>query len=362
MLADLLIPFVLSISLQFASAQEPSAPTAPPSSGTRLIVLAKSAATAQLFDPVARTLTATIPVGNGPHEVAVSPDGRTAVVSDYGDQKPGSTLTVIDVPSARATATIELTGEETVGGERKMRTFLRPHGIRFLQDGKQVVVTSESTRRLLVVDLATKKVVRTLPTTQSTLHMVELSPDGITAFGTSIQDGTLGVFALDGSNASAKLTATGDGAEGLAVSPRDGSIWVGNRSADSLSVLDGADHTVKATIPTATFPIRVAFTTDGTRVLVSCAEAGCVQVFDAAKRQLEGTIDLLGDKTELSPVPIGICPEPDGKRAWIACQRGEFLALVDLATLTVIDRIPGGKGPDGMAFAAWNEAQPGEAK
>lgn len=39
--------------------------------------------------------------GAGPHEIAVSSDGRTAIVTDYGHQAPGRTLTMMISPTAR---------------------------------------------------------------------------------------------------------------------------------------------------------------------------------------------------------------------------------------------------------------------
>jgi YVTN family beta-propeller protein len=319
----------------------------------RLLVLAKSGAEALVIDPDRRAEIARIPVGDGPHEVATSPDGRTAVVCNYGGLRPGNTLTVVEVASAMAVGTIELAGEDFVDGQARQRAWLRPHGIRFLPDGNHVVVTSESTRRLLIVDVAQRRVVRALPTPQPSMHMVELSRDGSVAFATSIQDGTLAAIPLDGSPA--RAVASGDGAEGIGVSADGATVWVTNRAQDEIVLFDAKTLARVATIETASFPIRVAITPDGKRALVSCAEAGCVEVFDTATRTRVATIDLLGDKTELSPLPIGVCVEPDGKRAWIACQRGEFLALVDLATFAVVDRMPGGSGPDGMAFAQWRE-------
>jgi YVTN family beta-propeller protein len=319
----------------------------------RLLVLQKSGASLCILDPATGAELGNVAVGDGPHEVAVSPDGRTAVVSNYGGQKPGNSLTVVDVPNQKALATIELTHTSNGPDGSRTRALLRPHGIRFLPDGRSVAVTSESSRRLVVVDIDRGCVASTLPTPQPLMHMVELSQNGTVAFGTSIQDGTLAAIPLDG--AAPTAIPSGDGAEGIAVSADGNSVWVANRAADEVVVFDANTLARIAVIETAAFPIRVAMTSDGARALVSCAEAGCVQVFDVATKKLAHTIDLLGDKTELSPLPIGICIAPDGDRAWIACQRGEFVAVVDLSTFAMVDRLPIGMGPDGMAYARWIE-------
>ena len=60
----------------------------------------------------------------------------------------------------------------------------------------------------------------------------------------------------------------------------------------------------------------------------------------------------------MAPLPIGICVQPDGDFAWIACQRGEFLAVIDLQTLAMVDRVQARRGPDGMAFASIAAAGP----
>ena len=48
--------------------------------------------------------------GTGPHEIAVSPDGRVAVVTDYGHAEPGHSLTLVDVAAGTAAATIKIPG------------------------------------------------------------------------------------------------------------------------------------------------------------------------------------------------------------------------------------------------------------
>ena len=79
-----------------------------PVSAATLIVLNKSEHTASLIDPESGKTIAKLAVGRGPHELIVSPDGRTAYVSNFGRyglcppgdtmcQAPGNTITVLDL-------------------------------------------------------------------------------------------------------------------------------------------------------------------------------------------------------------------------------------------------------------------------
>jgi len=116
-----------------------------------LVVLNKSEATASLIDLETGKVRATLPTDFGPHEAAASPDGRLALVGNYGSRdKPGSTLTVINVPTAKVVKTIDL-------GE-----YRRPHGLLFLPDGHRALVTAEDNKVLLEIDLESWKIVRLL--------------------------------------------------------------------------------------------------------------------------------------------------------------------------------------------------------
>src|SRR3982750_320985 len=61
-----------------------------------LAALNKAENNLAIIDPVTLKITARVPVGDSPHEVALSADGKTAFVSNYGAQTPGSSLSVID--------------------------------------------------------------------------------------------------------------------------------------------------------------------------------------------------------------------------------------------------------------------------
>lgn len=358
--ATLLAALVLPLA-ERAAAQDAAPPAAPvaPAAIDRLLVLNKGDASVSVFDPKARALVATVAVGTGPHEVAIAPDGRRAVVCNYGAQKPGSTLTVIDVAEAKALRTFDLargdaaaTGGDAAKGGQKV--WLRPHGIQFLPDGDALLVTSEAGQHLLEVELPTYSVRLARRTPQQTMHMVALAPDASFAYATSIKEGNLAVFALKettGMPAAEHVIATGKGAEGLAVDPKRGLVWVGNRAEDTVSVVDAKERKVVATLATAQFPFRVVFTPDGGKALVTCAEGDVLQVWDAEKRTLASSIAIGGDMTEDGAQPLGVCTDPEGAFAYVTCGKGDKVAVVDLAKAQVVDRLATRAGPDGIGYA-----------
>src|SRR5687767_9777242 len=99
-----------------------------------LLVLNKTDATLAIVEPASGKTIATVPTGPGPHEVAVSGDGRLAFVTNYGANAPGSTLSVIDIAARREVRRVDL-------GDLR-----RPHGVAVV-DGK-VLFTAEANRAI----------------------------------------------------------------------------------------------------------------------------------------------------------------------------------------------------------------------
>jgi len=298
-----------------------------------LVVANKAEATVSLVDLRSGKVAATLPVGTGPHEVAVSPDGRLALVANYGEKEPGSTMTLIDIPGAKVVKTIDL-------GE-----YRRPHGALFL-DGRRALVTSELSKAVLEVDVEAGKVVRQIPTGQEITHMVAVSPDRSRAYVANIVSGSM--TALDLKEGKAMGTVkTGAGTEGIDVTPDGLQVWITNRE-DAVKVVDAKTLEVIATIPVATFPIRAKVTPDGKRVLVSAVQSGDLVVLSAKERKVEKRIALSED----GPAPVGVIIAPDGKRAWVAHAEGGAVSIVDLQTGKRTGALTVGKGPDGMGYSA----------
>jgi len=324
-----------------------------------LVVLNKSEATASLIDLESGRVRATLPTDFGPHEAAMSPDGRFALVGNYGSrEKPGSSLTVIDVLAAKVVKTIDL-------GE-----YQRPHGLLFLPDGRRALVTAEENRALLVVDVEKGAVVNAFVTAQDVSHMVEVALGGRRAFVANIGSGSVSVIDLE-KGIIVRTIETGAGAEGITASVDGKEIWVTNRSADTVSVIDAESLEILAQIPCASFPIRAKATPDGKHVLVSCARSADIAVLDATTRKEVRRIPqdlravdtgdrLFGDQFGESSVPIGIVIHPDGKKAWVAHTNADVVVEIDLESWMIVRLLEAGREPDGMAYSALEVKDTGE--
>lgn len=316
-----------------------------------LVVLNKSEATASLIDLEGGTVRATLPTHHGPHEAAVSPDGRLALIGNYGSREsPGSSLTVIDVAAAKVVKTIDL-------GE-----YRRPHGLLFLPDGKRALVTAEDNRALLLIDVGKGVVENSFATDQEVSHMVEVALGGTRAFVANIGSGSVSVIDLE-KGIIIRTIETGAGAEGISATVDGKEIWVTNRSADTVSVIDAESLEILAQIPCASFPIRAKATPDGKHVLVSCARTADIAVLDVATREEVRRIPqdlravdteerLFGDRFGESSVPIGIVVHPSGKKAWVAHTNADVVVEIDLESWKIVRLLEAGREPDGMAYSA----------
>ena len=324
-----------------------------PTARAELLVGNKSAASLWRLDLADGRRTGEAATGQGPHEIAVAPDGRSAVVADYGSgTEAGNTLTVIDLGGGAA-RTIPL-------GDNR-----RPHGLRFLPGGQRLVATTEGSDALVVVDLAGGAVERAIDIGPGKGHMVALSADGATAYVSKVESGHVvrvdlaAVMAAedDAARAAAVREApAGAGAEGIDVAP-DGTVWVSNREDGTVTVHDPDSLEVLDTLDSPGFPIRLVFTPDGRHALVTNARAATLSVFDAASRAPVASVPLEPEGVELhdtmlgrAALPIGAIAEPAGGRVFVAVSGADRIAVIDTATWTVSEYWETGREPDALGI------------
>jgi DNA-binding beta-propeller fold protein YncE len=301
-----------------------------------LVVVNKDASTVSVISVETGSTLVTLPTGTGPHEVATSSDGRLAVVTNYGAQQGGNSLTVVDLGTLTVARTIDL-------GE-----YRRPHGIVFLPDNRRVAVTSETSGMVLVVDVTTGRVVSARPTGQEVSHMVVVARDGRRAFTANIRSGS--VTALDLESGEPRSLAVSTQTEAIGVSPDGAQVWVGSNDRGTVTVVGTLEWRVLDTLDVGGQPYRIVFSPDGGRVLVTTPASDEVRLFDAASRRELGRLKTPASSGAAGQ-PFGVAWSPDGTLGYVTLRGAAQVAVVDIEKLSLLRHLTAGPGADGIAYA-----------
>ena len=213
---------------------------------TALLVLSKHDQTLAIVDPSSLKVIARVPVGNDPHEVIASTDGKEAYVSNYGSGA-FHTLAVVDLIAQKALPSIDL------GALRG------PHGLDFV-NGK-VWFTAEGAKAIGSYDPAKKNVDWILGTGQNRTHMIYVSPDLRLIVTTNVSSGTVSMIEETASGPgrggpagaphtdwNETVVRVGNGSEGFDISPDGKEIWVANAGDGTVSIIDVASKQVTQTL------------------------------------------------------------------------------------------------------------------
>ncbi|HEX4810318.1 MAG TPA: YncE family protein [Bryobacteraceae bacterium] len=360
MRARLLVPFLVSLGSNFIYAA--STPH------EALLVLSKGDHTIAIVDPSNLKVIAKAPVGEDPHEVIASSDGKFAYVSNYGGGAY-NTLALIDLVHQKALTSIDL---------GPMRG---PHGLTFM-DGK-VWFTAEGAKAIGRYDPAKKAVDWILGTGQNRTHMIFVSEDLKRIFTTNVSSGTVsiiekiarpapsgpggrqggppmpppgagpmpplggrGPMGPPGGDWNETVVPVGRGDEGFDLTPDGEQLWTANAQDGTISIIDLSEKkvtdTVQANVSGAN---RLKFTPDGKLAFISCLSSSVLTILDSADHKEIKRLDLGHGGA------AGIQMQPDGSRAYVAVTGGNYVAVIDLKTLEISGRIDAGPQPDGLAWS-----------
>jgi YVTN family beta-propeller protein len=312
-----------------------------------LLVVRKTDNAVDFMDPGSGLRLASVPTGNAPHEVSVSPDGKRAVVSNYGTRdQPGTSLSIVDLEQPHEMRRIDLA------------PHTRPHGVAWFA-ADRVAVTTEGSRHVLVVDPDAGKIISEIETAQETSHMVVVSADAQRAYVTNIGSGTVTAIDL---LAGRKLMdiPTGAGSEALALTPDGRELWVAARVDGHIAVVDTAALAVTTRLPLSGTPIRIAMTPDGRLALVTCAGTAELVAFDVERRVERGRVSVTAPLAagasarpfaRLAPgsvLPVGLLVSRDGHSAYVAATMGDRVIQFDTRALGVLRSVDVGGEPDGL--------------
>jgi YVTN family beta-propeller protein len=315
-----------------------------------LLVLSKGDHTLAIVDPSTLKVVAKAPVGQDPHEVVASADGKVAYVSIYG----GGAYNTID--------RIDLIGQQRMPSI-DLGPLRGPHGLMFV--GGKTWFTAEAAKAIGSYDPAKGAVDWILGTGQDRTHMIFVTEDMKRIFTTNVSSGTVSIIEKSirtgpggpppsgprgpmgppGGDWEQTVVPVGRGAEGFDVSPNGKELWAANAQDGTVSIIDLAAKRVTDTLQADVRGAnRLKFTPDGKLVLITSLSGAGLAILDSATHK------------ELKRIPIargaaGIQLQPNGSRAFIACTGEGYVAVLDLKTLEIAARIDAGPGPDGLAWS-----------
>lgn len=292
-----------------------------------------------IIDPVDAKQLATVPEGGiTGHEVATSPDGRTAYVPIYGSSgvgKPGTDgreMVVIDIPS------------RTVTGKVDFGHGVRPHCPVYDRASGMLYVTTELDQTVTIIDPRTLKIVGTVPTGQKESHMLVVSRDGRRGYTSNVGAGSVSVLDLANRKTIAVIPISSE-SQRIAISNDDKMVFTSDQTKPQMAVIDTDTNQIKTWIQLPEVGYGTSPTPDGRYLLVALPKANKLVAVDLSTLKVVHSVDVPDD-------PVKVLARPDGKVAYVSCSRARQVAVVDLSQWKVGSLIDAGKGVDGLAWAA----------
>lgn len=298
-----------------------------------LLVLNKDDASLTILDPNDLKVLGKVTVGDSPHEVVASSDGKLAFVANYGAKTPGSSLSVIDLAARKELRRVDLT------------PLIRPHGIQEI--GGKIYFTAETNRAIARFDPATNKVDWMMGTGQNVSHMIAGSSDQKRFYTANIGSDSVTMFEFANvPPAQSQITniAVGKQPEAIDLSPDGREVWVGLNQEGAIDVIDTATKKVSEKIKLGERPYRVKFTPDGKTVYATMPNTKEIIIIDVATRKET-------KRMKLESIPLGIVFSKGGKFAFVTAVEKDFVLKIDLEKLETVAKAETGKAPDGVALA-----------
>ncbi|NNU15513.1 YncE family protein [Parvularcula sp. ZS-1/3] len=299
-----------------------------------LIVGNKAEHTVSFIDLATGEEVARRETGKHPHEIVTTPDGKTAVVVSYrGPDYTGNSLHLFDV------AGMIRTDVTSLGSARG------PHGLKWIPGTDKVIVTTEATQNVVILDPLDERTGRRVATDQQGSHMVAVAPDAGRAYVANIGSGSFTVIDLKRNRKVTDVKA-GDGTEAIAVTPDGSTILVGNNGSKSVMLFDAMTLQQTAAFDTPGVPIRVEVHPDGESLAVSHFDIAEVHIYDMASLDRTATIKLAENS-----LPVTMLYGPEGKRLWVAATREQMIYEIDTSTNEITRKMKAGEGSDGLGYS-----------
>ncbi len=298
----------------------PTAPVSRVGVRERAFITNSDADSFSIVDRKTYQVLKTMPVGDYPHHMIVSRDGRhlyvgnthsnTVSTVDLATEEIVKTIPLLDpynfyyTPNSELLVTtctrlgrVEVHAKETwsnlnqaTGWERlaEIPTGKDPNHFAFSPDGHFMYVSNEYSHQLSVVDLQERKLVHQVDTSRRPVD-VSLAPGGKIIFVANYTDGHVTVYDT-ASFKELKRIPTGAGAHGMAMTTDGKTLFVSNRDAFTVSAIDVESQEITRSFKVPQGPDMLEVTPDGRELWVTARYGSNVYVVDLNKGKVSHRI------------------------------------------------------------------------
>jgi YVTN family beta-propeller protein len=286
---------------------------------TTAVVLNSDDDTISVIDSGNYRETSRVHIGRGPHHLIATPDARTLIIAMSGSNE----LVLID----RAT-----------GVEKQRITASDPYQIGFSPDRKWFVAASIRLDHVDIYDAETYQLVHRLPAATMPSH-IAFSRDSSTVFVTL--QGTSSLISIDLASGKVNWTVRiGPQTAGIITRP-GGTLLVGVMGSDYIAEVDPQTGNVIRHVTTGNGAHNFLASPDGKTLYVTNRVAGTISVLDADTLAVNGTLQAPGG-------PDDMALSPDGQELWVTGRWHAWVDVIELASGNLKATVPVGRSPHGI--------------
>jgi YVTN family beta-propeller protein len=288
-------------------------------------------------------------LGDLPLSTALSPDGKTLLVSNDGQGT--QSLQVVDTSTSKVVQTIEYASPKAL--------FV---GLAFSPDGTKAYAGGGGQQVVHAYDVQAGRLTEAtpyaLPKTNPAGQAVNMFPGGLD----TTDDGAHLVVAdhladaasvIDTSTRTVHTVAVGHAPYTVVV--YGSTAYVTNQGANTVSVLDVSTGTptVTRTIEVGTHPNAEVLTADGSRLFVANGDSDDISVIDTSTDTILRTVSLAPYAgARVGSNPVGLSLSPDERMLYVSNSGNNAVAILDVAAGKVMGTIPTAWYPTGLVATA----------
>ena len=247
-----------------------------------------------------------VKVGKAPNFIRLTPDGKQAVVANYGSND----LSVLRVDAAKPE-------------DRRVPAGFGPLGMAFRADGQGLYVADKDSGLIKEFTLPGFEMVDSYKVGNIPTDLVA-TPDGYSLLAANFGKGKFGRVDVLDLQKKRVVESIQVGVRPLAIvtNPGGSVAYVANSASNTLSVISLEVYKVLETIPVGEGPMGLAMSRNGRKLFISHSRSNDLWVYDVRRKAVL-------HKIALPAGPFRIAVSPDDRLLAIPCFGAHAVALVD---------------------------------